>query len=280
MNTAILTDSTCDLPPQQAQALGLEVVPLSVRMRGTSLRDWHDIDPDGVYSFMQSGGAVTTDPVTQAQFEQKYRELLGTHERVISIHMSGKLSATVRHAHAAARNIAAEDRVYVVDSGVVGYPLTDLALVAQRVAAAGGDHPAIEKAVKQFRRDMQAELSVPTLEYLRRSGRVSRVQEFLGNALNLRPVLRFDDGAIVVNRRVKGDKAVADILEQMRQRYGKSPVGVVVAHAGRDPLRFSQLREAVKKSGLQVAQARMQIMGPAVGAHTGPASYSLMAYPV
>lgn len=280
MNTAILTDSTCDLPAAQAQALGLEVIPLTVNMRGAQLRDWQDIEPDAVYDFMRSGGAISTVPVTQAQFEHKYRSLLASHERIFSVHLSGKLSETVRYARAAARNIGAEDRIFVIDAGVVGYPVTDAALTARQAAEAGADAATVEKAVEQWRQSMLAELSVPTLEYLRRSGRVSRMQELVGNALNLRPVLRFVDGGLAVNRRVRGEKALADMLEHLHQQFGQSPVNVVVAYAGRDPVRFTQLRAAVKKSELEVAQGRMQIMGPVVGAHVGPEAYSLMAYPV
>lgn len=276
----VVTDSTCDLPPEQARSLGIEVVPLTLYMRNMAMFDWEDADPDDVYAYMRSGHSISTAPVPPERFEKKYRELLEKHDFIVSLHLSGKLSDTVKNAHLAAHRLGATDRIYVIDTGLVGYPLTDAALMARQILKQGGTVGGIEKAIIQFRQDMLAELTVPTLDYLYRSGRIRRAEKVVGHLLGLRPVLRFEQGAFVLNRRVREDRAAEDMLDTFRERYGSEPLSVVVAHAGRSPQRFAELRALVKASGLNVVRGRVQVMGPAVGAHVGPGAYSLMAVPI
>lgn len=276
----VVTDSTCDLPPEQARSLGIEVIPLTVYMRNMAMFDWEDADPDEVYAYMRSGHALSTAPAPPERFEEKYRELLEQHDFIVSLHLSGKLSDTVKNAHLAAHRLGATDRIHIIDTGLVGYPLTDAALMARQLLKQGGTVGGIEKAIIQFRQDMLAELTVPTLDYLYRSGRIGRTERMMGHLLGLRPVLRFEQGAFVLNRRVREDRAAADILEQFRECYGTAPLSVVVAHAGRSPQRFAELRALVRASGLNVVQGRVQVMGAAVGVYVGPGAYSLMAAPV
>ena len=123
---ALVTDSTCDLHPDAARDLGLHVVPLGVLLGGQTLLDWQEIDPEAVYDHQRQGGAVSTQPAPQAAFERAYRELLGTHDAVLSLHISGHLSSTAEHARQAAQVLGAGSRVHVVDSSFASLPLAVL----------------------------------------------------------------------------------------------------------------------------------------------------------
>lgn len=274
---AVVTDSTCDLHPHTARSLGIHVVPLRVQLKDRDFLDWQDIDPDAVYDHQRGGGSVTTQPAPRAAFEALYRELLARHDQVLSLHLSGQLSETVEHARQAARNLNAGERVQVVDSGLASVALAEVVLVAQQAIAAGGDLAGARRAVQAAGQDLLAEFTVPTLEYLRRGGRVSRAQELVGNVLGVRPVLRFDGGRLKPVRRVRASRAMRDILEQLEARFGRDPVAVTVAHAGRDPARIAELKAALDASQLKVARGRVQLVGPVIGAHVGPGTYGLLA---
>ncbi|GAA5532523.1 DegV family protein [Deinococcus aluminii] len=276
---AVVTDSTCDLHPDRVRQLGLHVVPLHVLLGERSFLDWQDIDPDAVYDHQRGGGNVTTQPAGQAAFAALYRELLATHEGVISIHLSGHLSATAEHARQAARALNAGDRVQVVDSQFASLPLAEVVMAARDAVSAGGDMQAALGAIRAVQEGLRVEFTVPTLEYLRRGGRLSRTQELIGNVLGVRPVLGFDGGHLKAVRRVRAKDATRDILGQLEERFGRDPVAVTIGHAGRDPARIAELKAAVSASRLNVAQGRLQLMGPVIGAHVGPGTYGLLARP-
>ncbi len=139
---AVLTDSTCDLPIEEARKLGIHIIPLTVHMQERELLDWQEIDPDDVYSHMKAGGTASTTPVAVAAFATRYRELLDTHDEVVSIHLSGKLSETVNHARRAVALLNMERRIHVVDSGLASTPLAEAALAARTALLSGGIRPA------------------------------------------------------------------------------------------------------------------------------------------
>jgi DegV family protein with EDD domain len=277
---AILTDSTCDLPPDHARQLGIHVVPLTVNLRERRLLDWQDIDPDAVYDHMKTGGMATTAPVEVNAFTQRYRDLLRDHTEVVSIHLSGKLSDTVHRARQAAQALNGGERIRVVDSGLASTPLAEAVMAAQRAVSAGGGATDIERAVVHVRETMSAEFSVASLEYLRRGGRIGRAQEVMANMLGVRPILQFEDGELRAVRRIRAAVAHHDMLEKLRERFGTEPVSVTIAHAGRDTGRISALRTAVASSGLNVRKGRVQLIGPVIGAHVGPGTFGFMACPL
>ncbi|GGO28143.1 DegV family protein [Deinococcus humi] len=276
---AVLTDSTCDLPIEEARKLGIHIIPLTVHMQERELLDWQEIDPDAVYSHMKAGGTASTTPVAVAAFAARYRELLDTHDEVVSIHLSGKLSETVNHARRAVSLLNMERRIHVVDSGLASTPLAEAALAARTALLSGADPASAVRAAEAVCTQIHAEFSVPSLEYLRRGGRMGRTQAFFGNMLGLRPILGFEGGELKALRRCKVDNAIPDMLSGVREHFGDQPLCISVIHAGRDSGRMQALRHAVTTSGLNVKQARMHLMGPVIGAHVGPGTFGFMARP-
>lgn len=274
---AVVTDSTCDLHPTLARQLGLEVVPLHVLLGERRFRDWHEIELDAVFDHVRGGGSVTTQPVAQAAFEQLYRELLATHDSVVSLHLSGHLSATVDHARHAAQALKAGGHVHVIDSGLTSLALAEAAIVAREAAAAGADLPGVLRAIETAQDGMLTEFTIPDLEYLRRGGRLSRAQQLLGSVLGMQPVMRFDEGRFRAVRRVRSPHVARDILGQLEAHFGRDPVSVSIAHAGRDPVRIAELKAAMNASSLKVVRGRLQLLGPVIGAHVGPGAYGLLA---
>ncbi|MBX8464588.1 MULTISPECIES: DegV family protein [unclassified Deinococcus] len=277
---AVVTDSTCDLHPDSARQLGIHVVPLQVHMRDRTLLDWQEVDPDAVYDHLRAGGTVTTSPVPADTFAARYRELLATHDQVISIHLSGKLSETVRHARQAAESTGESSRIHVLDSELACGPLAEVVMAARDAVQAGADLQAAAQAVHVTRNRIHSELSVATLDYLRRSGRIGRAQAFLGSVLGVRPILNFEAGQLKAVRRARVDQAAGDMLGNLRERFGTRPLSVTIMHAGRDTTRINALREAMTASGLNVQKGRVQLMGPVIGAHVGPGTYGFSALPL
>lgn len=277
---AVLADSTCDLHPDSARQMGIDIIPLHVSMQDRTLLDWQDVDPDAVYDHMRAGGTASTSPVPVASFVEKYRSLLATHDAVVSLHISGKLSDTVRHAQQAAQQLGETGRIQVIDTEFACGPLAELAMVAAQRAAGGEPLHQVTRAVLDARNSMYGEFSVATLDYLRRSGRINRAQALLGGVLGVRPILAFDRGELKAARRVKVDQAAGDMLSSLKDRFGTTPLSVTIMHAGRDTGRINALRTAMAGSGLNVQRGRVQLMGPVIGAHVGPGTFGFNAMPL
>lgn len=277
---AVLTDSTSDLSPEAAQQYGVHLIPLTVQIDGRDFLDWQEIDPDAVYDHLRRGGQATTQPPTVAFFEQHYRRLLQTHDAVLSIHMSGQLSETVQRAREAASRLPEPGRVRVVDSLLTTAPLAEVVLAAHQAVAAGQTMEQAEALVHTMRGEMSTDFSVASLEYLRRSGRIGRAQQVMGNMLNLRPVLHFEQGRLSVVKRLKVPQVLPDMLAQASQRFGQQPVTVTIVHAGRDAARIAELRDAVGRSGLNIRMGRSLLLGPVIGAHVGPGTYGVLVRPL
>lgn len=275
MRVAVVTDSTCDLSTSAARRLGLVIVPLRLSLVGGGALS--PDDPAPVYAHQRAGGRVMTAPPGPEAFAARYARLLRGCDAVLSVHLSGALSQTVGQAREAAAVFG--ERVRVVDSGVASVALAEAALRARAALDAGADLDAAEAAVARARTHGLTQFTVPTLDYLRLGGRLGRVQRFVGNMLDVRPVLGFGEGRLRPLRRVRTDQALAEMLLSLEDRYGSAPLHLTVAHAGADPAALLELRAAALRSRLRVVGGRAQLIGGVIGAHVGPGLYGLGACP-
>ncbi len=215
---AVVTDSTSCLTAADAAAWGIDVVPLDVAADGERFRDGVDLTPDGLVAALGSGRRVTTSQPPPAAFAAAYEAAAarGAAE-VVSVHLSGELSGTVRAAGLAAQ--LAPLPVHVVDSRSAGLGLGFAALAAAE--AAGGtvwgpaDGATVAGTAEQVGRSTAAWFVVDSLDHLRRGGRLSAAAAAFGTVLGLRPVLTLRDGRIEVAERVRTRRAARDRLHAL-----------------------------------------------------------------
>ena len=137
----IVTDSVSDLPPSVAQANDITVVPLYVTIGGETYRDGVDIGADRFYSLLkQLPRLPTTSQPSVADFQDVYRRLLDQRHRIVSIHVSAKLSGTLNSASLARQSLDAASRIEIVDSRLAGGAQALLAFSAARWAGQMSDH--------------------------------------------------------------------------------------------------------------------------------------------
>src|SRR5216683_420961 len=272
--TAIVTDSTADLPLALAATKGIIVVPLTLHFDGKSLLDGVDIKAEEFYRRLPTATVhPTTSQPSPGRFAEIYTALLADHESVVSIHISEKLSGTVASARQAA-DMTDPKRVHVIDSEVVSMSLGLIALVASSLAAQDLDAAAIETRVVAMRPHLQTYFSVATLEFWRRIGRASAL---LGSVLQVKPVLCIRNGLVTPLERVRTfDRALNRVIELTREvNHGKG-VCLIVGHAD-----AQADAERVGRELEPIADTLMiQPLGPVVGAHAGPGVVGVGCYPV
>jgi DegV family protein with EDD domain len=266
MSIHIVTDSTCDLPEETVQKLGITVLPLNIHIGETAYKDGVDISREEFYRQLP---ALNPFPKTASPgpggFEQLYQRLADQGAKaILSIHISESLSATVNEARIAAKQFT-RIPVTVLDSTQLSLGTGYLAEKAAQLAAAGHS---IEEILSELKEQMQRSYvfaSLKTLEYLRRSGRMHSAVARIGEFIKLKPVLHMNMGKPVVHRTRTQKNATSLLLEWLEQYAPFEQLAIV--HAGIQE-EAETLRESIRAYWPESDVPVLQIT-PVLGAHLG-----------
>ena len=267
MSIAIVTDSTCDLPPHVIQELSITVVPLYINIGDKGYLDGVDITRKDFYTNL-AGYPVhpTTGTPGVDAFKNAYQTLAekGCTE-ILSIHISEQLSATVN----IARNAAQEFKqipVTVRDAGQLSLGTGFQVERAARMAADGKSMQEIEFALDDLKARTFVAARLDTLEFLRRSGRMNNFLAGIGSVLQLKPILTMQNGQPGSERVRTTHKAEARLLKMLEDLQPIEQFALVHTNAAEQALAFRQ--QAAHLLPEQTAYS-MDIT-PVIGAHLGP----------
>jgi DegV family protein with EDD domain len=269
-NTAIVVDSTADFPDAPARFPNWRVVPLYVRFGDESYRDYVELAPEAFYERLRTAGQTpATSQPTPGDFLAAYEELVGR-ERILSLHIAGKLSGTIESARIAARQLGG-DQVRTIDSGSASAAIAMLGLAIQRRLESGTTDEEVDELVERYRRGAGLLFTVDTFEYLVRGGRVGRARGWAGELLHIKPILTIEDGEVVPVKRVRGNrKAFLEFAAAFEEGTRDAPgLRVGIAHADA-PERAEALAEMVRRTRPNAEVELVATLGPVLGAHAGP----------
>ena len=268
-NTAIVLDSTADFPEAPDRFPNWRVVPLYVRFGDESFRDYVDLDPHAFYERLRNADRPpTTSQPTPADFLAVYDELDG-YDRVLSIHLSRRLSGTCESADRAASE--AGERIRTIDSETASAAIAMLALAVQRRLERGTTDEEVDDLVTRFRGEAGLIFTVDTLEYLAKGGRIGKAAAMAGQLLHIKPILTLADGEVLPLKKVRGaQKAYREFERAFTEgTTAESGLRVAIAHA-EAPERLDALRGMVLKTRPAAEIELATTLGPVVGTHAGP----------
>jgi DegV family protein with EDD domain len=274
-NTAIVLDSTADLPDAASRFPNWRVVPLYVRFGDESLSDGVDIDSAQFYARLQESSVFpTTSQPTPGDFLACYGEL-AAYERILSLHVSARVSGTFASAEAAAEELG-DGRVRPIDTETASASIAMLALAVQRRLERGTTDEEIDAFVDRYRRERGLLFTVDTLEFLQRGGRIGKAAAFAGALLHVKPILSIEDGEVVPVKRVRGErKAFAELAEALETQTRDEPsFRLAVAHAAA-PERAAELEALVRELRPHAELELVVALGAVIGAHAGPGTLAL-----
>ncbi|MFC2013568.1 DegV family protein [Chloroflexota bacterium] len=270
MAVKIVTDSSADLPVQLVEELGITVVPLYLRFGEEVYRDRVDISEDEFYQRLTHDAIhpSTTQPTPQ-DFADVYQKLLKEADGIVSIHLSSKLSGTCDSALQGKELIEDGCPVEVVDSQTLTMGLGLASIAAATSAKAGKGLPEVLADVKQAIPNIQLLGLLDTLKYLLLGGRIGRAKHLLGSILNVKPMLKLQEGEVVPAGQVRTRSKGMDKLFE----FAKNAVDIedlaVVYNTTPDEAR--ELAERIS-SVFPKEKIRIARVGPMLGVHMGPAS--------
>jgi len=267
----LVTDSTCDLPPEMIKKYNIQVVPIVIQVGEESYLDQVEIKPKDFYHLLKtSHKKMLTSQPTPASFKEAYLKVAPKYESIISLHISEKLSGTIQGARIGSKSTKYSDKIHIVDSKTSSAALGLLVAEAAQLIQKGFKLEEVIDRLKIAANDVKIFISIPTLKYLMRSGRLNKTKGFLGTLLNLKPIMTINsDGYIVEAAKVIGQKKVIHKTLDLAIKFAKSVKNphFGIAHVSAPELAqwySDKIRTFFNSSEIMIVEA-----SPALSVHIG-----------
>lgn len=271
----IITDSTCDLRPARREALGIDVVPLSVHFGGEVFQDGVDITNEEFYRrLVQAEKLPTTSQVNPEAFAELFRTYVDQGDQVVGIFLSSAMSGTCQSA-LIARDMVDKGEIHIVDSRTVTFALGLLVEQAAALRDAGHTAAGIAGRLTALLGRVRLLAVVDTLKYLKMGGRINAATAVVGGLLGINPIITVENGLVESVGKARGRKAafqwMADFLKKEQPdlsfpvSFGNSNAPEAMAEC------MAFFREAV--AGAQILESDI---GSVVGTHAGPGATGLV----
>ncbi len=271
----ILTDSSAYLPQVYADQLSIHVLPLTLTLEGKEYRDGVDIQASEYYKILANTDSLPkTSQVTVNAFTEKYRELLDEGCEILALLISSGLSGTRESALQALREFPGAP-IEVPETQLVSMALSFMVLAAARAAAEGASLAECKAVALDAYPKIGVYFTVENLKYLAAGGRINTAKRLLGTALNLKPLLKIQEGKIVPVESVITTRKAVERMVQLVERdiAGKSPVRVSVFHAAVPEMAQALLERLVGQ--FNAVEGILSEVSPVIGSHVGPGTISV-----
>lgn len=272
----VVTDSTAELEPDVAQALGIEVIPLTIHVGRETYQDGVEINSERLVSKLESTDSLpfATAPPLEA-FEDAYRGLGNGTDDVIAIHVSARLSETVELARRAASSLIGQRRITVVDSLSTSLALRTLVLAAGEISRKGANLDEVVRLVRAMIPHVYLVFFVESLEYLERGERIGKAEALLGTMLSIKPLLIIEDGEILPLEKVRTRSGGVDKLYEFVTEFPHlEKIAVLKGARATTPSELvDRLQTAFPKRKLALVT-----YGAALATHLGPEAIGVFVY--
>lgn len=278
----IVSDATLDLPAEVINENDIHVIPMGVFIDDEEYIHYPDernLSINDFYTKLKNGSVSYTSQITPTSFHDYFSEILKDGKDILYIAFSSGLSGTYNTSNLVIDELAEEypDRkIYSVDSLCASIGEGLLVYLAAIRKKNGLSIEQLRDWIEANKRKVRHWFTVKDLYYLKRGGRVSAVEAFVGTALKIRPVLSTDDvGKLVVKSKIRGSKAELDFLTGRLEAEGIDTKNQTIIIAHGDNLEQAKELEAIIREKNLVNDIILSKIGPVIGTHTGPGMLAL-----
>ena len=270
----IITDSATDLPKEIIDKYQLHVIPTPVTIDGTDYFDGKTIFPEKFYRIQADGADIKTYHINQYMFRENFEPYAKAGDEVLYLCFSTGIAGTFNAANLAKEELLEEYpdfKLTILDTKCASLGFGLVVEKVLRMQENGAPKELILEAAQYFCDHMEHIVTVETLEYLYKGGRLSRTSAVLGGVLDVKPIIEVnDEGALVAFEKVRGrHKSLKRCVELVGERgveLDKQIIGVV---HGNDPKTCEQVCEVLMEK-YHCRGIIKSWVGCAIGAHTGP----------
>ncbi len=280
MKIAILTDSNSGITREEADNLNIYVLPMPFYIDDEVFFEDIDLTQEEFYKRLEDNCKITTSMPVVGDLLDKWDKLLEDYDQIVYIPMSSSLSSSCQTAHMLSLDDEYEDKVFVVDNQRISVTMRESVLDAKYLAEKGYNGEDIKNILEDHKRDSSIYISLVTLEYLSRGGRLTKGVAALGNILRIKPVLQIQGGKLDTFARGRTleqckQTMISAIKEDIKNRFDDDPsiVEIAIAHTDNE-------EEAIKfrEEVLEIWPDREIVINPlslSVACHIGPGSLAI-----
>jgi DegV family protein with EDD domain len=277
---ALVTDSTCDIPSEWIKQYNINVVPLTIVFGDQSYLDGIELPAQEFYERLpnETHHPTTSQPAPGA-FLQAYRQAAAAGaEEILVITISSAMSGTIESARRAAEETPIP--VHILDGKNNSMGLGWQVIAAARTQEAGGGLQEMIAAAERVRDSMVYYISLDTIEYLSKGGRIAEAARFLSSVLNIKPLIyvNHDTGTVGASIPARSRKSAIDGLykEFFRHVEANLPLHITVLHNNA----LQEARELTERIAREYSPKEMfiSIVSPVLGVHTGPRAIAICGY--
>ena len=270
MAVAIVSDTCHYLPAELLAEQGIHQVSLYVHAGNDTRRESEITDYDEYYAQLRDMSSLpTTSQPSIGDFLAVYEPLLEGGSEIVSVHLAGGMSGTVRSAEQARDQLGERaSRVHVIDSESACGGQGLVMLAAAAAARSGLDAAAVVERTMKARDELKMWFAIDTLEYLRRGGRIAGAQAWLGSALRIKPILTVKSEITPVERVRTSRRAFEKMVDLLRSRQQDGADAWMVQH-----IQAPREAEELAARGREIFGCDPRVIseiGPVIGTHVGP----------
>lgn len=281
MRTAVMTDSNSGITEQEAQELGIFLLPMPVIIEDEIHYEGQDLTQESFYQSLTSGKNITTSQPSPGDVIAMWEKILQNgYDQVVHIPMSSGLSNSCETAISLSDEY--EGRVCVVDNHRISVPMRESVLDAVEMAKEGKTAEEIRKKLEDTAYDASIYIAVDTLEFLKKGGRVTPAGAALGAVLSIKPILTIQGDKLDAFAKVRGmkkcrHKMIEAIREEMNTRFAdveRSRLVIGTAGAGLSREEEEQWKNEVADAFPQMA-VYYNPLSVSIGCHLGPGAMGI-----
>ena len=264
-----VTDSASDLDLAVAAARGIRIVPLIVSFGPETFRAGVDLSTEQFWKRMTAPDApwpktaASSPGDVKAIYDAAFADGV---ESIVSVHVAGTLSGAIKSAEVASSLLPGRE-IHIIDSQGASMAESILCFMGQELAERGMPAAEIAETLRDRASDLRMYVSLETLEYLKKGGRISGAQAAIGTLLSVKPIIAVEHGAVeTADRPRTRSKSRERCIELICAR----PIERVAILHTMAPDVDEFKAEVARRAGLDVADVSVSIVGPSVGPHLGP----------
>lgn len=276
---AIVTDSSAYLSEEFVKMNNIHVIPLRIHWDDETLLDGIDISPSQFYERLEKSATIpSTSQPSAGDFIELFDQLSRDHDAIITPLISSGISGTVDSAKLAIKTFT-KIPVVVIDSLSTSAGLGMIVKAVVQAVANGKKIQEIKRLSDEIIKTTKTFFVVDTLKYLHKGGRIGGASRFLGSALDIKPILYFDDqGKIDALEKVRTKRKAVERMLNLAEEHSKGKrVFVSLIHANRLD-EVMQLKEKVAKR-IQCREVDIYELSPVIGTHVGPGTIGIAVLP-
>lgn len=280
MSVKLVIESSADINGEDAEKLGITMLPIPISFGEEEFMDGVDITVDQFYEKLIKCSALPkTSMVNEFRFEEAFEKHVSKGDDVVAIILSSGLSGTCNAAKAAAEKF--KDRVFVVDSLSATAGIKLLVEYALRLIGQGKTAKEIYEKLEEKKTKVKISAMVDTLKYLKKGGRVSPFVAFAGELMGIKPMISVINGKVEVVGKVIGLKKAINYIKSDIEKVGGIDLSMpfCAIYSGNDQTKIDNfIKDNQQLWGCDIADVKKNCIGATIGTHVGPGALGVVFF--